>query len=307
MADITITEGDTLEVDYSVENTGDGTGDQDIRLKVQQALEDTDANVVLDPGQTATGTLQWPTEDGDAVTDALAEALTDDTSDSITVTVERAIPDSAVYRWPVDEGSGQTLTDELQSTDINLTFSTWTTGSQYVGGAAIDLDGADDEGTTASALPEIGINQDYSVEVWTEPQGLGESNQANLIYQHPADDNRLGIGFDQNGNGTITGAMYNGSNFVAEASSSISTNDGLKQIVYTYDSSGPTGEIYVNTTQGGGTNRTNFTGQSDDAFYLGNNPGGESAWDGIVDLIQPHDEVLSQSQIDSLYQSHPST
>jgi len=35
MADITITEGDTLEVDYSLENTGDGTGTFDPRLLVQ--------------------------------------------------------------------------------------------------------------------------------------------------------------------------------------------------------------------------------------------------------------------------------
>jgi len=100
MADITITEGDTLEVDYNLENTGDGTGTFDPRLLVQGVQEDQDTGITLDPAQTATGTLSWPTQAGDAVTDAVAEAVTDDTSDSITVTVEEAsaIPDSVVTR-----------------------------------------------------------------------------------------------------------------------------------------------------------------------------------------------------------------
>ena len=92
MADITITEGDTLEVDYSLENTGDDTGTFDPRLLVQSVQEDQDTSITLDPAQTATGTLQWLTESGDAVTDALAEAVTDDTGDSILVTVEGASP-----------------------------------------------------------------------------------------------------------------------------------------------------------------------------------------------------------------------
>lgn len=91
MPDITITEGSTLEVDYEVENAGDGDGDQDILLEVQNALEDTDANVALAPGGTATGTLEWPTQDGDAVTNAIAEVVSDDSTDGITVTVEEGL------------------------------------------------------------------------------------------------------------------------------------------------------------------------------------------------------------------------
>ena len=118
MADITITEGDTLEVDYSLENTGNGTGTFDPRLLVQGVQEDQDTGITLDPAQTATGTLQWPTVDGDAVTDALAEAVTDDTSDSITVTVE-GIPDSAIHQYLYEDFNSSEWLDSIGSLDID--------------------------------------------------------------------------------------------------------------------------------------------------------------------------------------------
>ena len=147
MADITITEGDTLEVDYSLENTGDGTGTFDPHLLVQGVQEDQDTGITLNPAQTATGTLQWPTESGDAVTDALAEAVTDDTSDSITVTVESATPDSGVTQaqryWPADDGSGSTIAEDRLGDDSTGFTGTWTSGS-YIGGTAPVYDGAND-------------------------------------------------------------------------------------------------------------------------------------------------------------------
>jgi hypothetical protein len=216
-------------------------------------------------------------------------------------------PNSAVYRWPVDEGSGQTLTDSIQSESISLNFSTWVTGGQFDGGAAIDTDGSDDEGTTASALAEIGINQNFSMEVWTEPQALGGSSTGALVSQIPSGSNRFQVGLDNGGGGDIAGAFFNGSSFVATASAPISFNSGLKQIIYTYDAATTTGEIYVDSVQGTGTKRPNMTGSTADAFFVANNAGSQQEWDGIIDRIQIHDEVLSQSQINNLFQSHPST
>ena len=152
MADITITEGNTLEVDYSVENTGDGTGDQDIRLAIESVLEDTDANVVLDPGQTATGTLAWPTVDGDEVVDALAEALTDDTSDSITVTVASAIPDSVVTRYTFEDDSDTTTaTDAVGSNDATLNGGSFSSDAS-AGSFAWSSDGTDDYGISQNTV-----------------------------------------------------------------------------------------------------------------------------------------------------------
>jgi hypothetical protein len=133
MADITITEGDTLEVDYNLENTGDGTGTFDPRLLIQGVQEDQDTGITLDPAQTATGTLSWPTESGDAVTDALAEVVTDDTSDSITVTVESAIPNSGISQeedGDLTEYAGDvsffsaTSSPTISGSDYAISFST---------------------------------------------------------------------------------------------------------------------------------------------------------------------------------------
>ena len=138
MADITITEGDTLEVDYSLENTGDGTGTFDPHLLVQGVQEDQDTGITLNPAQTATGTLQWPTESGDAVTDALAEAVTDDTSDSITVTVEGGPPDTIVNgfetpgEWSVtnDIGAGSGIISTAEARGGSNAFAAGDGGGQ---------------------------------------------------------------------------------------------------------------------------------------------------------------------------------
>ena len=57
-----------------------------------------------------------------------------------------AIPDSVVLRYPADEGSGQTLNDEIGNNDMGLSFDNWISGD-YVGGAAPSGDGVDDDGT----------------------------------------------------------------------------------------------------------------------------------------------------------------
>ena len=219
MADITITEGDTLEVDYSVENTGDGAGDQDVRLTVDNILEDTDANVVLDPGQTATGTLQWLTESGDAVTDAIAEVLTEDDTDGITVTVEEAsaIPDSGMFQDPIyqywagsyDGGDGDSPFDYPEV----LTDSTATAvGAPFFradqsGFTAGEYDGIDDgHDALTGQLPTgaVGVSMAALVYVPTAHRGrvfsYGDGNVGSSI--------ALGVRGDNTVEATVQGSSY---------------------------------------------------------------------------------------------------
>jgi PKD repeat protein len=60
------TEGDTLEVEYEVENTGDETGNQDIELDISGEGEKDSESVELDAGDIKDGTLTWDTSVGDA-------------------------------------------------------------------------------------------------------------------------------------------------------------------------------------------------------------------------------------------------
>lgn len=91
-----VDEGDTLSVDYLVENTGDLQDTQDIRLQdFSDAVVDTDADVQLGGGASSTGTLTWTTQAGDSG-EQQVDVLSDDTAASTTVTVGSVLPDSLV-------------------------------------------------------------------------------------------------------------------------------------------------------------------------------------------------------------------
>jgi hypothetical protein len=92
-----IVEGDNLNVDYFVENTGGVINNtQDIRLEVDNIEEDRDSNITISPSGSFNDTLVFNTVDGDAGT-YNAVVLSDDDSASTNVTVESAIPDSEIY------------------------------------------------------------------------------------------------------------------------------------------------------------------------------------------------------------------
>jgi hypothetical protein len=85
-----ITEGEDLNVDYTVENTGDETDTQTIELldfddQVVDSIE-----VTLDGGETTSGTLTWSTAVGDAESDEITVRSEDDTAVQ-GVTIEAAM------------------------------------------------------------------------------------------------------------------------------------------------------------------------------------------------------------------------
>jgi len=188
MADITITEGDTLEVDYSLENTGDGTGTFDPRLLVQGVQEDQDTGITLDPAQTATGTLAWPTEDGDAVTDALAEAVTDDTSDSITVTVEYAIPqeDDLYARYDFSQEDGALPITDQTGNGRALSNGQYSGVSANINGVQAGLfDGVDDSVWTSFTTQ----NQPNHIFIIAEYVSLDTGGNNAIFDANTANDN----------------------------------------------------------------------------------------------------------------------
>ena len=143
MPDITIDPGDVLFVDYHVENTGTGAGQQDVRLVRNSTQEDMDADIQLDPSSSTTGTLFWDTDGVDAGTyTVLVESDTD--ADSIQVEIESTIPDSAIHQYLFDEGSGTTLNDNIGSVAGSISGASWESDSSLEGGFGLFYDGVDD-------------------------------------------------------------------------------------------------------------------------------------------------------------------
>ena len=72
MTEFEVTEGNRYELDYLLENRGDEPTAEDVVLRVDGTVVDSDASITLDPGEKTTGTL---------VTDAFGEDDVDETFD----------------------------------------------------------------------------------------------------------------------------------------------------------------------------------------------------------------------------------
>ena len=297
MADITITEGDTLEVDYSLENTGDGTGTFDPRWLIDGVQEDHDTGIALNPAQTATGTLQWPTESGDEVTDALAEALTDDTSDSITVTVELGPPESAVSRYTFDNAD----------TSGGNAIDTWGTNDAPITGATTGAAGANQNYTTNESYSFDGGDDYVNIPDFFDPATWGSYSVAVWLYTDVLDgESHRAIDFRANHVGGLNIKTSNdlrawhrdSSGNTQEVAFSPTTNTWT-HVVATWD--GSTLELYrdgtsVGTTSASGTSSQGFA-DTIGAF----DAGPSDVWDGRLDDWRIYDKSLSSSEVSNLY------
>jgi hypothetical protein len=211
-----------------------------------------------------------------------------------------AIPSSAVHRWPVDEGSGQTWADAVGSADLSANFTNWVSGSQYQGGAAADLDGTDDHADTSSIISAMD-GASFSFEIWINLDNHSGSgvitSQSDSGFTHA-----MSISIDRNDTSLVAFAAQNSSN---NDQISGSKPSGLSQLVLVWDNSANSLTPYINNSQ---------VSQSGDAdrsvqqrFVVGEKGDGSEQVDATIDLIQVHDEVLSSSQVDTLYNAHPST
>lgn len=114
MADISGDEGETLEVDYSVENTSGTDDTQDIILEIEDSggtttQEDSDTDVTITAGSTATGTLSWVTESGDADTYTAFVKSNDDTE---SISVEVSEPTSSELNgYLLEDWEGDSLNE----------------------------------------------------------------------------------------------------------------------------------------------------------------------------------------------------
>jgi len=79
-----VEEGDTVTIDFTVENTGELEGTQEIVFSVDDTEEDS-MEITLDAGEEYNGEFEWETEDEG---DYDLEVASEDTFDSVTVTVE---------------------------------------------------------------------------------------------------------------------------------------------------------------------------------------------------------------------------
>ena len=119
-----VTEGDDLEVEIAVENTGEESATQDVELENFDGETVDDTSLTLDGDDEETRTLNWTPAVGDAGTDEVTVRSDDDTDiDVVTVHPDpeindtREIHESGSYQYVDDVLSGETLL-EISSDDV---------------------------------------------------------------------------------------------------------------------------------------------------------------------------------------------
>ncbi|MEF8880527.1 MAG: CARDB domain-containing protein, partial [Candidatus Nanohaloarchaea archaeon] len=113
-----VEQGNDLEVDYRIENTGDQYDSQRIRLEVEGDRKDRTTNIGLSAGSRSSGTLTWDTSGFDARNYDII-VLSDDDSEERTVEVTESNEDYRVSDVDVNKLDGGNVEFEL-STNRNL-------------------------------------------------------------------------------------------------------------------------------------------------------------------------------------------
>ena len=111
-----ITEGDTLEVEVRVENTGSDTASKEITLETTQGGTTTERDtraVSLDGGAAVTRTLRWDTEDGDAGRYTINVSSEDDFDRDLARVTEVSTFDVDIDGTNEPVREGETLTVEI--------------------------------------------------------------------------------------------------------------------------------------------------------------------------------------------------
>ncbi|MDZ7731029.1 MAG: hypothetical protein U5K37_09060 [Natrialbaceae archaeon] len=126
-ADQTVTEGETVSVQGTVENTGDAAGTQDVTLSI--ADQSTTESISLAAGESTTVSLSWATEPGDAGTYSASIASANDTA-STDVIVEEP-PEPAFFDVELDATSPVSEGDTVV-VDATTTNTGDQTGTQDV-------------------------------------------------------------------------------------------------------------------------------------------------------------------------------
>ena len=220
--DVTITDtnspieqGDTLVIDYEVDNTGDKTGTQDITLEIEDVLEDTDAGVRVLANRTDSGTLEWVTDSDETAQDYTATVLSADESAAQTVTVEDAeaeIPDSAVHHYDAttlslaDNDPVSTWGDEIGDNDLQATGSPTYLDDELNDNPVVRYDGTDDYHDNDI----IDLTQPYAI-IWVVRDVAGDSDRMLSGMDSLVGDNENILSNDESGSrGMFAGSFISG-------------------------------------------------------------------------------------------------
>lgn len=164
-----VTEGNTLTVTATVENTGDSSGTKNVSLTAGGAQRDVQT-VALDAGETTTVELNWETSSGDAGNYSATVASPNDT-DTTDVTVEPGSP-SGTASFAMDDNVAESYRGDVAEVDVSLNATdrvTLTVGSEDIN-YKVSMTVVDEDGDGAATVlwnTHLAGSADDESEAWS--------------------------------------------------------------------------------------------------------------------------------------------
>lgn len=267
-----IEEGENLEVDYTAENTGTKTGDQEIEFLFDNSVEDS-RNVELAPGEGVSGTF---THTPGSTGDYSIEVRSDNTSTSDTVTVQEPsqdfvvsnieAPDIGYLNTEITASAEITSNGPSSSDDAQLrvgTDITGTEGSDYevIASKQVNVEDETKTATFNTPLDSSEVSTGEKQEIGVEYEGRTSTKTVD-VYQQPeitqfniADNSNRGQGARYN----IDWDATDPGNTVKEANI---TANNVEQ------ATGLSGSIEFNNGNYGDTFTFRFESSYEGGFYL---------------------------------------
>ena len=214
-----------------------------------------------------------------------------------------AIPDSAVSQLRLAEGSGTSVSNEFDGQpDATLNGEFWTSNN-YEGGFALDFQGTD-ELDFDDTFDFAAVGEQFSFAVTIDFSAI--TDEEVIWHQRPIDDDIVTVGWtrdeDEDGIGIGT---FDGSFQIEEGSDNTPT--GRARLGIAIDRVNQVAEIYWDGVQDTTTsgNRPPMSGDTNENA-MGYQPGNNKyIQDGVLDNPIWYNELLSQSEFESDYNSQP--
>lgn len=211
-------------------------------------------------------------------------------------TVFTAIPDSAVHRWPMDEGSGTTVADAIGNADITLNGAEWDSAtSTWIGGRATAYNGSGDYGVVSANRNDPGDSGSFVITL--RARSISGNNFA---FSHPDtnNNNRLYVFVPESGTEI---AVVVGDQILTLTSNP--TTDTNYRVGVKWDSGSITG--YLNGAEAAtGTYSGSVTFTTQDWFFGAQKPG-LLFFDGYLDNPIMSTEPWTDQQFQEDYDRQP--
>jgi hypothetical protein len=209
-----------------------------------------------------------------------------------------AIPDSGLlYSWPVNSGSGP-IEDQTGTNDLSVVGGTFDdTTATWEDGWAFWADGSGDRAEAGSVISE----NEFTVCQWVYPTTLSPTVQDVVVNGTGANHfPRIRISDSDTWNASLNGSF----DFVEINGGSVSL-DQLTLVSVRFD--GATLSIVENTTETDTTSVSVTSEVSSELTWADENGGGDFPFEGGMDWGVFYSEWKTDSEIQQIYDAHPST